>query len=133
MVPLPSRFSPSTMSMPAHVMPSVSLGSGNLCAINAGVASMAETRRDILMMHCRKRQGHLVHVGSNFVVPCDNQRREVLLVDGRIAEARGGHTGGGDAGDLGAALQRAGEVGHCSCGAVERLLQSHSENRASVL
>ena len=29
MVPLPSRFSPSTMSMPAHVMPSVSLGSGN--------------------------------------------------------------------------------------------------------
>ena len=47
--------------------------------------------------------------------------REVLLVDGRVAEGRGGHTGGGDAGYLGAALQRAGEVRHCSCGVVQLL------------
>ena len=51
-------------------------------------------------------------VGADFVVARDDERREVLLVDGRVAEGRGGHTGGGDAGYLGASLDCAGEVRH---------------------
>ena len=69
-------------------------------------------------MHCRKRQSHFVHVGADLVVARDDERREVLLVDGRVAEGRGGHTGGGDAGYLAATLEGAGEVGHfAACGA----------------
>ena len=63
-------------------------------------------------MHCRKRQGHFVHVGTDLVIARDDQGREVLLVDGRIAEGRGGHAGGGNAGNLGTALEGAGEVRH---------------------
>ena len=63
-------------------------------------------------MHCRKRQSHFVHVGADLVVARDDERREVLLVDGRVAEGRGRDTRGGDAGYLGASLECAGEVRH---------------------
>ena len=50
-----------------------------------------------------------------------NDNLQNLLVDGRVAEGRGGHTGGGDAGNLGAALQGAGEVGHVAAWGVDGL------------
>ena len=72
-----------------------------------------------------------MHVGSDLVVARDDERREVLLVDGRVAVRRRGDGGRGDAGYLAAALEGAGEMRHCSCGVVELLLQSVSANRAS--
>ena len=58
-----------------------------------------------------------MHVGTDLVVARDDERREVLLVDGRVAVRRRGDGGRGDAGYLAAALEGAGEVGHfAACG-----------------
>ena len=60
-------------------------------------------------------------VGTDLVVARDDQGREVLLVDGRVAVRSGRDAGRGDAGYLGAALQGAGEVGHVAAWGVDGL------------
>ena len=62
-----------------------------------------------------------MHVGTDLVVARDDERREVLLVDGRVAVRSGRDGGRGDPGYFATALQGAGEVGHVAAWGVDGL------------